>query len=145
MVVKVQTDDSAVRDLENRIAALGASSANIQQRMGNGPKVAAYASGGMPDTGELFLAREAGAELVGSIGRRTTVANNDQIVEGISVGVRDANEEVVNALYAAASQIVRAVDAKDTAAYIDGRKISKEVTTGQNRMNRMYGATLQNA
>ena len=61
------------------------------------------------------------------------------------MGVRDANEEVVNALYAAASQIVRAVDAKDTAAYIDGRKISKEVTTGQNRMNRMYGATLQNA
>lgn len=145
MVVKVQTDDSAVRDLENRIAALGSTSKNIAQRMGNGPTISAYASGGMPDTGELFLAREAGAELVGSIGRRTTVANNDQIVEGISVGVRDANEEVVNALYAAASQIVRAVDAKDTAAYIDGRKISKEVTTGQNRMNRMYGATLQNA
>lgn len=145
MVVKVQTDDSAVRDLENRIAALGSTSKNIAQRMGNGPTISAYASGGTPETGELFLAREAGAELVGSIGRRTTVANNDQIVEGISVGVRDANEEVVNALYAAASQIVRAVDAKDTAAYIDGRKISKEVTTGQNRMNRMYGATLQNA
>ena len=143
--LKIQTDDSAVRDLENRIAALGSTSKNISQRMGTGTKIEAYASGGMPETGELFLAREAGAELVGSIGRRTTVANNDQIVEGISVGVRDANEEVVNALYAAASQIVRAVDAKDTAAYIDGRKISKEVTTGQNRMNRMYGATLQNA
>ena len=143
--LKIQTDDSAVRDLENRIAALGSTSKNIAQRMGNGPTISAYASGGTPETGELFLAREAGAELVGSIGRRTTVANNDQIVEGISVGVRDANEEVVNALYAAASQIVRAVDAKDTAAYIDGRKISKEVTTGQNRMNRMYGATLQNA
>ena len=143
--LKIQTDDSAVRDLENRIAALGSTSKNISQRMGTGTKIEAYASGGTPETGELFLAREAGAELVGSIGRRTTVANNDQIVEGISVGVRDANEEVVNALYAAASQIVRAVDAKDTAAYIDGRKISKEVTTGQNRMNRMYGATLQNA
>lgn len=143
--LKVQTDDSAVRDLENRIAALGSTSKNISQRMGTGTKIEAYASGGTPDTGELFLAREAGAELVGSIGRRTTVANNEQIVEGISGGVRDANEEVVNALYAAAAQIVRAVDAKDTAAYIDGRKISKEVTTGQNRMNRMYGATLQNA
>ena len=143
--LKIQTDDSAVRDLENRIASLGTSSKNIQQRIGNGPKIEAYASGGQPDTGELFFAREAGPELVGSIGRRTTVANNDQIVEGISGGVRDANEEVVSALFAAASEIVRAVNAKDTATYIDGQKITKKVTEGQNRMNRMYGASLQNA
>ena len=104
-----------------------------------------YANGGFPETGQLFMAREAGPELVGSIGGKTAVANNDQIVEGISGGVRDANEEIVSALYAVASQIIRSINEKDTAAYIDGRKISKEVTTGQNRMNRMYGASLQNA
>ena len=50
----------------------------------------AYANGGMPDVGQLFIAREAGAEMVGSIGRRTAVANNDQIVEAVKAGVYEA-------------------------------------------------------
>ena len=49
-----------------------------------------YANGGFPDTGELFLAREAGPELVGSIGNKATVANNDQIIEGIKQGTYEA-------------------------------------------------------
>lgn len=49
-----------------------------------------YASGGFPDAGEFFLARESGPEMVGRIGNKTTVANNDQIVEGISAGVYEA-------------------------------------------------------
>ncbi len=47
----------------------------------------AYANGGFPDMGEMFIAREAGPELVGSIGRKTAVANNDQIISGIESGV----------------------------------------------------------
>lgn len=50
-------------------------------------KLRAYAMGGMPDMGEVFVARERGPELVGSIGRKTAVANNDQIVSGIESGV----------------------------------------------------------
>ncbi len=46
-----------------------------------------YAKGGFPDLGELFIAREAGPEMVGKMGSKTTVANNQQIVEGISEGV----------------------------------------------------------
>lgn len=42
--------------------------------------------------GQLFVAREAGAEMVGSIGGRTTVANNEQIVEAIKQGVIEAME-----------------------------------------------------
>jgi hypothetical protein len=49
-----------------------------------------YAQGGFPNTGELFVAREAGAEMVGSIGRKTAVANNQQIVDGIYKGVYQA-------------------------------------------------------
>lgn len=52
-----------------------------------------YAEGGYVSTGELFVAREAGPELVGSIGSHTAVANNDQIVAGISSGVQSANSE----------------------------------------------------
>lgn len=50
-------------------------------------EIQGYAKGGFPDRGELFVAREAGVELVGSIGGRAAVANNDQIVEGIYKGV----------------------------------------------------------
>ena len=49
-----------------------------------------YANGGFPDTGEMFVARENGPELVGRMGRKNAVANNGQIVEGIRIGVYQA-------------------------------------------------------
>ena len=58
------------------------------------------ADGGFVDEGQLFIARESGAEMVGAMGRRTAVANNDQIVEGISAGVSVANDGVIAAIYA---------------------------------------------
>ena len=103
-----------------------------------------YANGGFPDAGELFVAREAGAELVGNIGGKTTVANNEQIVAGISEGVRGANEDVVSAVLAAAQQIVQTIRDKDTATYLDGEKVSKSVTNKQNRNSRMYGRPVLN-
>lgn len=55
--------------------------------------VSMKAEGGYVDQGQLFVAREAGPELVGSIGSHTAVANNDQIVAGIASGVESANSE----------------------------------------------------
>lgn len=52
-----------------------------------------FAEGGFPKIGQLFIAREAGPELVGQMGNRTAVANNAQIVDGISAGVYQANTE----------------------------------------------------
>lgn len=52
-----------------------------------------YAQGGFPDTGEMFMARENGPEMVGKIGGRNAVANNDQIVQAISRGVKEAVSE----------------------------------------------------
>ena len=54
------------------------------------------AAGGFPDTGQMFIAREAGPEMVGTIGGRTAVANNDQIVQAVASGVASAvNKEVL--------------------------------------------------
>lgn len=53
------------------------------------------ASGGFVDRGDLFIANEAGAEMVGSIGGRTAVANNDQIVSAVSAGVAQAVSSVL--------------------------------------------------
>ena len=63
------------------------------------PKYMLYGRGGFPETGQAFIAREAGPELVGTIGRRSAVANNDQIVESVSGGVREANSDVVSAIW----------------------------------------------
>ena len=49
--------------------------------------ITAYANGGGPNAGELFMAREAGPEMVGTIGGHTAVMNNDQIVASVSDGV----------------------------------------------------------
>ena len=57
------------------------------------PRIGEYAEGGLPPTGQLFIAREAGPELVGQMGNRSAVANNDQIVEGIAMGVSKAVAE----------------------------------------------------
>jgi hypothetical protein len=73
------------------------------------PQYLLYERGGFPTTGQAFVAREAGPELVGTIGRRSAVVNNDQIVESVSGGVREANTDVVNAIYT----LIAAVEAKD--------------------------------
>ena len=49
-----------------------------------------YAQGGFPDMGQMFVAREAGPELVGNIGNKNAVVNNMQIIEGIKQGVSEA-------------------------------------------------------
>lgn len=49
-----------------------------------------YADGGFVDSGQVFIAREAGPELVGTIGNRTAVANQSQIVSAVSIGVYNA-------------------------------------------------------
>lgn len=52
--------------------------------------VQAYANGGIPASGQFFVAREAGPELVGKIGRHTAVMNNNQIVDSVKAGVYEA-------------------------------------------------------
>lgn len=73
-------------------------------------KVPAFEDGGFPDMGQFFLARESGAEMVGQIGRRTAVANNDQIVSGITNGVREGNGDLLSALFTICDRVVRSIE-----------------------------------
>lgn len=54
-----------------------------------------YASGGFPTQGQMFIAREAGPELVGTIGGQTAVVNNSDIVASVSQGVAQAVASVL--------------------------------------------------
>lgn len=98
-------------------------------RSGSFGKVSLKANGGFVSSGELFAARESGPEMVGTIGGRTAVANNDQIVEAVSAGVARAVASVMGNIADRPQKI-----------YLDG----KEITSSQNRRNRMYGIATAN-
>lgn len=104
--------------------------------------VRGYATGGYPKSGELFWAREDGApEMVGKMGGNTAVANNEQIVTGISSGVSkgvsDANREQ-NALLREQNDLLRRLLQKQFTAQVSpsaefGRVVAKS--------SRMYEKT----
>lgn len=84
-----------------------------------------FASGGFPDEGQLFMAREAGPEMVGTVGGRTAVATNNDIVAAVSAGV-------ANAVSSAMGNRDGNVNVK---VYLD----SREIKNGQQRLNRAWG------
>lgn len=83
-----------------------------------------FANGGYPSEGQLFLAREAGAEMVGTIGGRTAVATNDDIVAAVSSGVADA-----------VSSVMGNDRPMSVRVYLD----SREIKAGQQRLARAMG------
>ena len=90
------------------------------------PEIPQLAEGGFPKSGQLFIAREAGAEMVGNIGGRTAVANNDQIVNGIYEGVKAAMRDAISNSDNSNQFVVK--------VYLDGREITSAVSS-QKRAN----------
>lgn len=82
----------------NKVPSVGASTktATTSVQKSSLPKIAMFADGGLPSMGQMFIARESGAELVGSIGNRTAVMNNSQIVDAVAQGVANAVSSVLN-------------------------------------------------
>ena len=84
-----------------------------------------FAEGGFPEMGEMFIARERGPELVGSIGRKTAVANNDQIISGIESGVYRAMM-AANSVKQGGTQTIRIINE------IDGDVVGEKVISYHN-------------
>ena len=86
-----------------------------------------FASGGFPNMGELFVARESGAELVGKIGNQNAVVNNDQIVQAVSTGVYNAMISAINR-----SRTNETGDGKqEIHIYLDRRELTAEIEQQQ--------------
>ena len=101
----------------------------------NEVKLKAAAAGGYINSGQLFVAREAGPEMVGQIGNRTAVANNDQIVQGIASGVAQA-QSAQNALLREQNSLLRDILNK-------GSGISTgSIASAFERANRREGSTI---
>lgn len=86
------------------------------------------AGGGVvPNTGSLFYAGEAGAEVVANLGHSTGVMNVSQMQDAVANG----NIEVVNAIYALANTVVNTVNNKSFDVYMDASKVGQSVSKYQ--------------
>ena len=99
VIDSVSAVTAAVQSLDGMSFAFSWDSPNGGTFSVTQPKPVAFAAeGGMFTAGEMFVAREAGPEMVGRMGTRSTVANNDQIVAGIAGGVAAGQAEQNNLL-----------------------------------------------
>lgn len=101
------------------------------------PQIPTFANGGFPEQGQMFIANEQGPELVGQIGNRTAVANNDQIVTAVSQGVYDANAEQ-NAILREQNRLLTQILEK-TGVSIDGYEFANSLTKYQSDRKRALG------
>ena len=98
-----------------------------------------YAQGGLPDLGEMFIAREAGPELVGKIGGSNAVVNNDQIVTAVSQGVAQAVAAVMG------ESMSNRNDNPEVALYINGKEFARAVYNDWASVSNERGTSLVNA
>lgn len=104
-------------------------------------KIEEYASGGFPTPGQLFIANEAGPELIGTMGGRTAVANGSSIQSGIAQSVYQANAEQ-NVLLSEQNSLLRQLLEKSSDVILDGRKVSRGLQTYNQRQTRLSGGSL---
>ena len=90
-----------------------------------------FAEGGYPTVGSLFLAGEAGAEMVGNIGGKTGVVSNDEIT-----GIADAVYSTGNQESALLGQLIRVTQAllEKEPVVLGDKAIAEMANNGQNQL-----------
>lgn len=95
------------------------------------PQIPLLAKGGFPPVGQLFIANEKGPELVGRMGSRNVVVNNNQIVSSVSRGVESSFDRGTALLLNKMQTIIEYQERllrKDTSVNIDGKKANKQLS-----------------
>lgn len=91
-----------------------------------------YAAGFLGvQSGEMFIAREAGPELVGSIGGNTAVMNNNQIVASVAAGVAQA-----------VSSVMGNGGTNEITIKVDSETLYKAVRKGERKASGRYGTVV---
>ena len=98
-----------------------------------------YASGGeITNDGTLFVAGEAGPEIVANLGSSTGVMNVDQMEAAVANG----NVGVINAIYGMANMIVKAVDSIDMDVSLDGQSLANKMYNYNKQAANRYGTAM---
>lgn len=134
---------NAVKDFQSHVGGSGGNYTFAEGGILKGGRwlpVTAAANGGAFGMGQMFIAREAGPELVGTIGGHTAVMNNDQIVSSVAAGVASANAPQTTLL----QQLLNAVQSGDQqiVLQLDSTKFGEASIRSINRVQRQQGRTL---
>ena len=92
-----------------------------------------YAEGGYPTEGDLFFANEAGPEMVGKIGNKTTVANNDQITKAIAEATYQAVSQALSENQDSGQPII---------VNVGNETLYKGMTKSRSQASNQYGIAL---
>lgn len=126
--------NSMLSDYRSAMSSVSVSSSGrVSYRSLSRINIPRFASGGVVDEGQLFIARESGPEMVGRMGNRTAVANNEQIVDGISAGVYRAVREAMG--NGAKGQPITVV------VQMNGKEMFRQVVNENNAIVRATGAS----
>lgn len=107
-------------------------------------RVSWYAAGGFPGAGEMFVARENGPELVGRMGSRNAVANNSQIVDGISAGVYPAVYDAVrDAMQGNGNTGSTGAPIVEVTITCDSETLYHKTEKGKEKSNRRFNVTAE--
>ena len=97
-------------------------------------RIRGYASGGIVGDGQLFVANEDGAELIGSDGRgNTAIVNNNQIISAVVSGVRQAMMEVMMTMSKGNDS-----DGGDIVLMVDSEELARATIKGQRKIDKRY-------
>lgn len=116
--------------IKGYVAEMGGSFYN-----GSWHNIPQYASGGLPNHGSMFIAGEAGAELVGHIGGHTEVLNQSQMASALAEGMAP-QAQLLQQLVAIGEQIL--AEQGDRNVVVS----TSAITEGFQRMNRREGRTV---
>ncbi len=112
-----------------------------------------YADGGFPSSGQLFMARENGIpEMVGKIGNRTAVANNEQITDAVakslSAKLGDTTKQLEDIMSALAKSIQKSFEDAENKSNVDKKaineaagKVSKELSSTLSSVEKQFSET----
>ena len=107
----------------------------------NIPQIPTLAQGGMvPNNGTMFIAGEAGAEVVANIGNRTGVMNTDQMQKSVEQGILNATGSIANAVAAAVAKSGQngIAPTVEVTVKADSETLYKTVKKGEKYFNNRY-------
>lgn len=97
------------------------------------PRFSGYAEGGYPTEGDFFFANENGPEMVGTIGNKTAVANNDQITKAIAQAAYEAMNRALNE---------NNNDNQPINVYVGNERLYSGYTKYQSQASNQYGISI---
>ena len=124
-----------IAGISSWFASSGGKATGGVYKNGSWHDITQYASGGTPSSGQMFIARESGPELVGTLAGSTAVMNNDQIVSSVSDGVAKAVASVLAGSNSGNTPF-------DITIKVDSETLYRAVKKGERIANGRYGTSV---